>query len=313
MTVSTTTAVSGPFTCNGSTDFFDYTFKVMDTADLVLTLTNTTTGVDTIVSSSDYTATKSDTGGRCTFTTAPASGQTLTISRSTPRTQATNLENLGTIQPSVLEDGLDKLTLIVQDSQQLSANAIVVPESDADTLSKTLPTAELRKGKLLGFKATTGEPEATTGRVLSGTGSASALGAGATPTVTVTFTESSGVLDIALGIPAGATGSQGPAGTDGTDGIFSAIASKAEAEAGTNNTKGMSPLRTKEAITFNAASVSNAAFYGFKKSGATLQVDVTTAGGSESFTLSDYDDCEVASLGLSYAINASGNLIVTTP
>lgn len=49
----------------------------------------------------------------------------------------------------------------------------------------------------------------------------------------------------------GATGATGPAGANGApgaDGVFSAIASEAEAEAGTDNTKGMTPLRTRDAI-----------------------------------------------------------------
>ena len=46
----------------------------------------------------------------------------------------------------------------------------------------------------------------------------------------------------------GATGSQGSTGAAGADGIFSEIASEAEAEAGVNNTKGMTPLRVKDAI-----------------------------------------------------------------
>tara|TARA_B100001013_G_scaffold336143_1_gene255149 strand:+ start:3725 stop:4732 length:1008 start_codon:yes stop_codon:yes gene_type:complete len=335
MTVSTTNTSSGPFTCNGTTDFFDYTFKVMQAADLVLTLTNTTTGIDTIVSSDDYTATISDTGGRCTFTTAPVTGQTLTITRSTPRTQLTNLENLSAIQPESIEDGLDKLTLIGQDGG--SSNAIVVPDSDDSALSKELPTALLRKGKLFGFKATTGEPEVTTGRVTSGSGSGTSIPMGSTPTVTVTYNDSSGNLDLALGLPLGPQGDQGiqgnqgiqgiqgnqgdqgiqgiqgNPGNDGADGIFTQVATIGEAQTGTNNVVGMSPLRVKDAITFNAASVSNAAFYGFKTSGATLQVDVTTALGSEAFTLSDYADSEFASLGLTFSINASGNLIFTTP
>lgn len=51
--------------------------------------------------------------------------------------------------------------------------------------------------------------------------------------------------------PTGATGAAGANGANGgagADGIFSAIASQAEAEAGTNNTKGMTPLRTAQAI-----------------------------------------------------------------
>lgn len=49
----------------------------------------------------------------------------------------------------------------------------------------------------------------------------------------------------------GATGATGPAGAnggDGADGIFSAIASQAEAQAGTDNVKGMTALRTAQAI-----------------------------------------------------------------
>jgi len=53
--------------------------------------------------------------------------------------------------------------------------------------------------------------------------------------------------------PGGATGAPGSNGTNGAagaDGIFTAIASQGEAQAGVENTKGMTALRTKEAITF---------------------------------------------------------------
>jgi hypothetical protein len=46
----------------------------------------------------------------------------------------------------------------------------------------------------------------------------------------------------------GATGAQGSAGAAGANGIFSEIASQAEAEAGAENTKGMTSLRVKNAI-----------------------------------------------------------------
>jgi len=48
--------------------------------------------------------------------------------------------------------------------------------------------------------------------------------------------------------PAGATGAAGANGAPGANGIFSEIASQAEAQAGVDNTKGMSPLRVKQAI-----------------------------------------------------------------
>lgn len=49
--------------------------------------------------------------------------------------------------------------------------------------------------------------------------------------------------------PTGLTGPQGVAGADGSDGVFSEIASNAEALAGVDNTKGMTPLRVMEVIT----------------------------------------------------------------
>ena len=69
----------------------------------------------------------------------------------------------------------------------------------------------------------------------------------------------------------------------------------------------------QQAISANAGTVNNACFYGFRTSGASLLVDVTTAGGSEAFTQSDYDEVQYASLGMTFSVNASGNLIVTTP
>ena len=47
----------------------------------------------------------------------------------------------------------------------------------------------------------------------------------------------------------GIAGTNGTNGAQGNDGIFSEIAEVGEAEAGVNNTKGMTPLRTKQAIT----------------------------------------------------------------
>jgi len=47
----------------------------------------------------------------------------------------------------------------------------------------------------------------------------------------------------------------GNAGADGADGIFSEIASQAEAEAGTDNTKGMTPLRVFQSISSLAVGV----------------------------------------------------------
>ena len=84
-------------------------------------------------------------------------------------------------------------------------------------------------------------------------GNASVVNAGTAANAILNFTIPRGPTG-----PTGLTGATGPAGTNGTngadgadgaDGIFSTIASQAEAEAGTNNTKGMTPLRVKQANT----------------------------------------------------------------
>lgn len=52
----------------------------------------------------------------------------------------------------------------------------------------------------------------------------------------------------------GDKGDTGANGADGADGIFSEIADLADAQAGTNNTKGMTPLRTQQNFDFNITS-----------------------------------------------------------
>ena len=307
---------------DGSTTTFSTSFTFSSNDEISVTLVTNSTGAETAwVLGTQFTLTGAGTGSAGTVTVVtsptdytPASGTTLVIQLAPALTQTTALPRGGTVSPKdTLEPMHDKRVRQLLRLKEILDRAIRLPVGE--TTGGTIPIAALRAGKLMSFDAA-GEPEVTTGRVLSGTGSATQLPGGSAPTVAVTFTDSTGVLDFALGLPVGEQGIQGVAGDDGDDGvngIFSAIASTGEAQAGTDNTKGMSPLRVKEAITFNQASVSNAAFYGFKTSGATLQVDVTTASGSEAFTLSDYSDSEFAALGLTFSINASGNLVFTTP
>jgi len=228
----------------------------------------------------------------------------IVIVRNITNTQEVDYVEGDPFSASTHEGALDKLTLINTQIAERVDRAIKLPVTTAlgaDAL--TWPYAETasdQANKQIAYNAA-GTALVTTDAAISSV-SATTLGAGSS--ATVSYTPTTGVL--ALGIPTGATGETGPPS------VFSAIASKAEAEAGTDNTKGMSPLRTKEAITINQGAVSNAAFYGFKKTGNILQVDVTTGGGSESFTLSDYDDTITAATGLTFSTSGV-NLIMTTP
>lgn len=72
----------------------------------------------------------------------------------------------------------------------------------------------------------------------------------------------------------GAAGSNGLNGAQGNDGIFSQIAEQAEAEAGVENTKGMTPLRTKQAIDAQVPSF----LTGINSSIATINSNISTLG-----------------------------------
>jgi hypothetical protein len=133
-----------------------------------------------------------------------------------------------------------------------------------------------------------------------------------------TYDATTGVLN--LTIPRGSDGTQGPAGADGSDGIFLSIASQSEAQTGTENTKGMTPLRTKEAINAQVGAISTIAskFFGLKKTvdgtGRSIATqEHTLVGGSENLTISDYDTYFFATGSIFMSIDTSGHLLINMP
>ena len=123
MTVASTDARTGPYDGNGSTTTFAYDFLVLDQAHLVVTVKTTSTGVEvvkTLTTHYSVTGVGTPSGGNIVFTSASThapSGTTITITRSVPKTQTTDLVNRGAVQPETLETGYDKLTQIDQDQQ----------------------------------------------------------------------------------------------------------------------------------------------------------------------------------------------------
>ncbi len=148
MTINVETARSGPYTGDGSTSPLDYDFKVTDESHIVVTQTVIATGVDTVLSiTTHYTVTGVGTDGGGTVVPVSAVPSTVkwTITRSVPRSQTTNLKNLRTLQPEVIEDALDKATQIVQDITVVTGRTITL--ATTSTLSDiTLP--ELADGYL---------------------------------------------------------------------------------------------------------------------------------------------------------------------
>lgn len=158
MTVSSSVAKAGPYVGNGSTKIFAYTFRILDDAHVLVTrqlLDGTIENVDP----SEYVVDGiGNASGNITFTTAPSSGQKLTIIRNVPLTQDLDLENEGPYLAEDIEASFDKALMIDQQQQEIIERAIHAPAGDTAT-SMELPAVAARAGRTLIFDAS-GNPAA---------------------------------------------------------------------------------------------------------------------------------------------------------
>ena len=245
---STATVVS--YTGNGSTTSFAVTFPFQGTgsaAELEVVQRTIATGAETTLSyTTHYTVTGgSGSTGTVVMASAPADTVQIHIRRTTTRTQTVDYTANDPFPADTHELALDRLAMGMHEIQEELDRSFKVSRTNSITTPEFVDNASTRASKLLGFSSDGNTLEATTGRVNSASATASSVSPGGSPTASVTFTASSGALAFALGIPTGATGSTGAAGADG---VFSAIASQSEAETGTDNVKGMTALRTKQAV-----------------------------------------------------------------
>jgi len=173
MTISSTVRIAGPFTGNGVTTVFPFTFKVFANIDLRVAKLNTTSNVEAIlVLNTDYTVTlngdqDSNPGGTITASVL-AVGFSLTITSDVANLQPTDLTNQGGFYPEVITDALDRATIQIQQLADQTDRAIKIPLSDG-VLDMTTPVVSARQGKYLAFDSL-GLPIASVG-----TGNDSAL------------------------------------------------------------------------------------------------------------------------------------------
>ena len=123
MTVSATTnreTFAGPYTVA-----IDFTLKIFEDSDLVLVISDDTTGEETLlVLDTNYTIAIADPGPGGTITlvdgaTLMPTGTTLTVLTSLPYTQEIDLEAGGNMPAEVLEEGLDRATILIQQLKEL--------------------------------------------------------------------------------------------------------------------------------------------------------------------------------------------------
>jgi len=153
MTVSsTTTKVS--YSGDGSTTVFAYTFKVFNASDLVVIKRTDSTGsesVQTITTNYTVSGVGNANGGNVTFVTAPATGETVVIRRTSAQTQTTDYTPNDPFPASAHEEALDKLTFMVQEQQEELDRSIKVSRTNTITSSEFTVGATDRANRVFAF------------------------------------------------------------------------------------------------------------------------------------------------------------------
>ncbi|MFY3334533.1 glycosyl hydrolase family 28-related protein [Achromobacter xylosoxidans] len=164
MTISSTTRKAGPFFGNDATTSFPFPFKVFKKQDVKVTLT-TDTGADIeLTLDSDYLIVlnadqDASPGGVVTYPRSGgpmATGYRLTLTGGLANVQPTDIQNSGGFYPQVVEDMSDRSTIQIQQLQEIADRSLKFSVSDSGA-GATLPPAELRADKVLGFDST-GKP-----------------------------------------------------------------------------------------------------------------------------------------------------------
>lgn len=120
MTIASTLAKAGPYSCDGAQTEFPFAFRVLDPSYVTVYL-------DDVQVTDGFTAELAETGGTVKFAEAPAKGSVLAILRETPFDQQTDLQDNQAFLPEVLETSLDKLTMQTQELKEQMERAVTVP------------------------------------------------------------------------------------------------------------------------------------------------------------------------------------------
>ena len=152
MTVNTTSITSGPYTGNGVTTSFPYTFKAFTDANVIVY--QTVGGIQytrTLGTHYSVTGTGVDGGGNVVMVTAPASGDEIYIRSNYSAEQLTDFDSQGGFYPDTHEDAFDKQTMLIQQLQDVQNRTLRISNSNSNT---SLPPIELSPGQFVQVNAT---------------------------------------------------------------------------------------------------------------------------------------------------------------
>lgn len=142
MTISSQSRKAGPFTGNGSTAAFPFAFKVFQASDVYVVRADTAGAETVLTMGTHYSVTlnanqNSNPGGTVTLTAALTTGYKLVITSAVPNLQPTDLTNQGGFYPKVINDSLDRLTMMSQQLKEQvdrSAKLPITNPADASAL-----------------------------------------------------------------------------------------------------------------------------------------------------------------------------------
>ena len=148
MTISTSNRRAGPYLGDGIQREFPFTFKVFKAEDVRAYVADGRLGTERALAyGSDYRVTlnpeqETRPGGLLTLTAALAVGDKLAINSKTDIVQSKVFTNQGGFYPVLLNDALDRLTVICQELQAQLARAMLAPVNATVTPSFPLPDAK---------------------------------------------------------------------------------------------------------------------------------------------------------------------------
>jgi len=153
MTISTT-IIKNSYSGNGSTSAFTYNFKITDDDDIEVII-RSSAGTETVKSKgTHYTvAGVGNNSGTVTFTSGniPASGETVLLRRSTPKTQAMDLIDNDPMSADTIETAHDKVISISQELQEQIDRSLKLSRTNTMTSTEFTVDATNRANKILAF------------------------------------------------------------------------------------------------------------------------------------------------------------------
>ncbi len=149
MAISSDNRKAGPYICDGVTTAFPFAFKVFSATDVRVVLADAAGAESDLVLGTHYAVAlnadqDANPGGTVTTTAAYATGYTLTLTSGLQNLQPVTLTNNGGFYPTVINNALDRLTILVQQLAEQVSRAVKVSISSAtspDSLIASLLTA----------------------------------------------------------------------------------------------------------------------------------------------------------------------------